>query len=211
MAAAVRKTTINTITVYDDRGVYDVTPLGRFSKLDCSRIKRVLTANDTSSESSQRHVSNDDLFGTETIPIVEISSMENRPRGGGVTYAVTAVYGNTWYLVSHIAAATVLPYYCCTRHCCTTQETAVVIESTQHSHLLTANCVDSTFRFTTQEGAVPFMCAERAPPRISYEKIISCPRSLSTKKNFATPVSPSERDDEQKQAQQRQQSHEITE
>ena len=38
--------------------------------------------NDTSSESCLRDVSNVDLFGTNTVPTVEISTMENRPRGG---------------------------------------------------------------------------------------------------------------------------------
>ena len=47
-------------TVYD--GVHH-TPLGRFSKLDCSTTKRVPIPNDTSSESSRRDVSNADLFG----------------------------------------------------------------------------------------------------------------------------------------------------
>ena len=37
--------------------------------------------NDTSSESSRRDISNADLFGNETIPIVQMSSMDNRPRG----------------------------------------------------------------------------------------------------------------------------------
>ena len=64
--------------VYD--GVYH-THLGRFSELDCSKIKRVPIPNDTSSESSWRDVSNVDLFGTGTVSAVKISGMENRPRG----------------------------------------------------------------------------------------------------------------------------------
>ena len=57
--------------------------LGRFSKLDCSTTKRVPVPipNDMSSESSRRDVSNADTFGTDTIPTVEISIMQNRPRG----------------------------------------------------------------------------------------------------------------------------------
>ena len=51
------------ITVYD--GVHH-TPLGRFSKLDCSTIKIVSIPNDTFSESSRRDVSGADLFGTGT-------------------------------------------------------------------------------------------------------------------------------------------------
>ena len=58
-------------------------PLGRFSKLDCSTTKRVPIPNDAFSESSHRDVSNADRFGTGSIPTVEISRMENRPRGGG--------------------------------------------------------------------------------------------------------------------------------
>ena len=57
------------------------TPMGRFSKADCSTTKRVQTPNDTSSESSRRDVSNADSFDNDTIPPVEISTMENRPRG----------------------------------------------------------------------------------------------------------------------------------
>ena len=40
-----------------DDGIYH-TPLGRFSKLDCSTTKRVPIPNDKSSESSRRDVSN---------------------------------------------------------------------------------------------------------------------------------------------------------
>ena len=60
-------------------GVYH-TPLGRFSKLDCSTAKRVAIPNDTSSESSRRDVCIADLFGIDPIPTVEISTTENRPR-----------------------------------------------------------------------------------------------------------------------------------
>ena len=75
------------VTLYD--GVYH-TPLDRFPKLDCSATKRVPMPNDTSSESSRRDVFNGDLYGTGgTVPTVtttvEISTMENRPRG--VIYA----------------------------------------------------------------------------------------------------------------------------
>ena len=59
--------------------------LGRFSKIDCSPSKRMPRPNATSSESSRRHVSNADLIGTDIfqllIPTMEISTMENRPRG----------------------------------------------------------------------------------------------------------------------------------
>ena len=37
--------------------------------------------NDTSSERSRRDVSRADVFGTDTVPTVETSTMENRPRG----------------------------------------------------------------------------------------------------------------------------------
>ena len=65
------------------RCISHITPLGRFSELDCSTTKRVLvpTPNDTSSECSRRDVPNADLFGTDTTPTVEISTMGNRPRG----------------------------------------------------------------------------------------------------------------------------------
>ena len=64
------------------------TPPRRFSKVDCSTTKRVPIRNDTSLLSFRRDASNADLFGTATIPTiptilttVEISSIENRPRG----------------------------------------------------------------------------------------------------------------------------------
>ena len=57
------------------------TPMGRFSKADCSTTKRVQTPNDTSSESSRRDISNADIFGTVTAPTVEIPSMENQSSG----------------------------------------------------------------------------------------------------------------------------------
>ena len=66
---------------YTYGGVYHTPCLGRFSKLDCSTIKTVPIPNETSSESSRRDVSNAQLGGTGTIPTVEISTMENRPRG----------------------------------------------------------------------------------------------------------------------------------
>ena len=53
------------------------TPLVRFSKLDCYTAKRVPIPNDAPSESSRRYVSSAD-----TVPSVEISTMENRPWGG---------------------------------------------------------------------------------------------------------------------------------
>ena len=73
-------------------GVYH-TPLGRvfFFKLDYSTTKKVLIPNDTSSDSSRQDVSDAGLFGTDTIPTVEIWIMENRPRGVGYIY--TVVYG----------------------------------------------------------------------------------------------------------------------
>ena len=63
-------------------GVYH-TPLGEVSKLDCSTDKRVPIPNDASSESSLTDASNAHVVATGTIPTaVEISIMENRPRGG---------------------------------------------------------------------------------------------------------------------------------
>ena len=61
-------------TVHD--GVYH-TPLGEFSKLDCSTTKRVSISNDASSESSRRDVSNAVLFGADTIPSVEILTINS--------------------------------------------------------------------------------------------------------------------------------------
>ena len=69
-------------------------PTGAVSKLDCSTTKRVSLVpipNHTPSESSRRDVFNADVFGTDTIPTVEIWIMENRPRG--VCYIYTVVYG----------------------------------------------------------------------------------------------------------------------
>ena len=76
------------------------TPLGEFSKLDCSTTKRVPLPipSDASSESSRRDVSDAHLFfgigngtllvveqssleDTDAVPTAEISTMENRPRG----------------------------------------------------------------------------------------------------------------------------------
>ena len=68
---------------YTYDGVYN-TPLGRFSKLDCSPTKTVPIANENSSGSSRRDASYADIFGTDTVPDAEISSMANRP--GGVRY-----------------------------------------------------------------------------------------------------------------------------
>ena len=69
------------------------TPLGRFSKPDCSTNKRVPLVpipSDTSSESSRRCVSNADLLDTATAPttVVEITATENQPRGMGVIFTV---------------------------------------------------------------------------------------------------------------------------
>ena len=58
-------------TIHD--GVYH-TALGGGSKIDRSITKRVPTPNDVPSETYQRDVSNADLFGTDTIPTVEIST-----------------------------------------------------------------------------------------------------------------------------------------
>ena len=58
--------------------------MGRFSTLDYSTAERVPVPNGTSSESSRRDVSSADLFGTDNGPTVwsvEISTMENWPRG----------------------------------------------------------------------------------------------------------------------------------
>ena len=79
---------------------YD-TPLGRSSKLDCSTTKKVPIPNDTSSESSRRDAYNADLFGTVIIPAVEISTMEDRPRGGGLLLDISAPNGK---------------HLCCTAH-----------------------------------------------------------------------------------------------
>ena len=49
--------------------------------LDCMTTKRVPVPNGTSSDISRRDVSNADLSGTGTSSTVEISTMENRPRG----------------------------------------------------------------------------------------------------------------------------------
>ena len=76
------------MTVYD--GGYH-TSLGWFSKLDCSTTKKVpvLIPNDTSSECSRRDDTNADVCGTDSIPTVETSSMETRPRGGWYTPSYT--------------------------------------------------------------------------------------------------------------------------
>ena len=58
------------------RAVYIHTPLRWFSELDFSTSKRVLIPNDTYSESSRRDDSNTELYGTDTIPTAEISTME---------------------------------------------------------------------------------------------------------------------------------------
>ena len=62
------------------------TPLGRFSKVDCLTTKRAPIPNGTSAERPLIDAFNADLFGSDTIPTinttaVEISTMENRPRG----------------------------------------------------------------------------------------------------------------------------------
>ena len=61
-------------------GVYHTT-LRRLSKPNFSTTKWAPISNDTTSESSRRDVSNAHRSGTGTIPTVEISTMENRPRG----------------------------------------------------------------------------------------------------------------------------------
>ena len=91
-------------------------PLWRFPKLDCSTTKtvpRVPLPNDRSPESSRRDASNAHFFGTATSPTVEISRMENRPRGG-VMY--TVAYGRRGWWRSRIfgrviTAAHVTNYY----------------------------------------------------------------------------------------------------
>ena len=71
-------------------GLYHTpTTLRRFCKLECSTTKRVPIPNDTSSESSRRDVYNADL-DTDTIPTVETSTMEHRPRGGWCDMHATA-------------------------------------------------------------------------------------------------------------------------
>ena len=67
------------IAVYD--GEYH-TPLWRFSKLDCSTTKRGCQYRTMRLRKALGETFfNVDVFGTATIPTVEISSMENRPRG----------------------------------------------------------------------------------------------------------------------------------
>ena len=68
------------IILYAYDGVYN-TPLGQFSKRGCSITKRVSTPDEISSESFRRDVSNAQMFRTGATPIVEISTMENRPTG----------------------------------------------------------------------------------------------------------------------------------
>ena len=77
-------------TVYD--GVCH-TPLGRFSKRDCSLIKRVPVPNDTCSESSRRDVSNADLLGTGTISNCGDIDHGKSAQGGAI---YTVVYGRCW-------------------------------------------------------------------------------------------------------------------
>ena len=60
------------------------TPLGRFSELDWSTTKRVSTPNDASSESALVEMLSTPTFVAPTLfrlPLVEISTMENRPKG----------------------------------------------------------------------------------------------------------------------------------
>ena len=66
---------------------------GALSKLDSSATKRVPIPNDTSSESPWRDIFNADLYGAGTIPTVEISTMENRPKGVlfAPSYTVTTI------------------------------------------------------------------------------------------------------------------------
>ena len=85
---------VDLCTAYD--GVYHAS-LGPFPKLDCSATKRVPVPilNDTSSEGSGRDDSGTVFFGTDTILSVEISTMENRPRGVwyASSYTIAAVSG----------------------------------------------------------------------------------------------------------------------
>ena len=71
-----------------DDGIYH-TPLGRFSKLDCSTTKRVLIPNGTYSARSRRNVSNAVFFGTDTIPTVEISTMVRSAQLGVICILVS--------------------------------------------------------------------------------------------------------------------------
>lgn len=88
-------------------GVSD-SPVGRFSKLECSTTISVpyRTTRCTSSEGPRRDVSNADLLDTDTILSVEILSMKIRPKGVWSTpsYAVckwsTDVVGNATYNLS---------------------------------------------------------------------------------------------------------------
>ena len=97
------------------------TPLRLFSEPDCSTTERVPIPNDTSSERSRRDASNADLFGTDTIPTVGISTMEHRPRGGWCY-----IHRRTQYLVltrdNHL-------YRCKIWRSCRVQTPQVVLKS----------------------------------------------------------------------------------
>ena len=81
VVVAVAVVAVDLIVVVAAAGFVHHAPLVRCSNLDCSKTKRTPIPIDSSPESSRRNVFKADLFGTGTIPTVEISSMEkNRPR-----------------------------------------------------------------------------------------------------------------------------------
>ena len=61
--------------------VYITHPWGGFPRSIARQLRGCRYRTITSSESSRRDVSNANLVGTDTTPTVEMSSMENRPRG----------------------------------------------------------------------------------------------------------------------------------
>ena len=69
--------------------------------------------NDTSSENSQRDLSNADLFGAGSFPTVEVSTMDNRPRVVWYTTSYT-VYHSLWM---HERAFLLVAACCCSWWC----------------------------------------------------------------------------------------------
>ena len=76
VVVAVAVVAVDLIVVVAAAGFVHHAPLVRCSNLDCSKTKRTPIPIDSSPESSRRNVFKADLFGTGTIPTVEISSME---------------------------------------------------------------------------------------------------------------------------------------
>ena len=91
------------------------TPLGRFSKVDCSTTKRVPIPNDTSSESSRRDAFNTDLSAPTLSQLlsVEISTIKNRPTEGcDIPGIYTVIY--TCIYVRLCECNVRVTRYCCT-------------------------------------------------------------------------------------------------